>query len=605
MRKRINISVRWLPAIASAVCSRRRSLRRAHRFNTTVPSQIMDQFRNQRIQWTTNVWVYANTLFGILAVIEFAWSAAVMLLEKSDLQSWTSALIRKLMWIGAFYALLLNGRIWIPAIIDSFTQIGQNAAGLGALSPSGVFMQGLSLAGALMDGASTSAFFTNPGTSLALAFAALLIVVSYTIITINFIVTLVESYLVVSVGFIFLGFGGSRWTAPYTERYIGLAVSIGIKIVLLYCLISAGFGLSLGWLDEAQGIATSARPAMTAFDVMGGSLIFMMCCWQIPKLFAAVIGGSPALTGGDLVATAAVVGGAALAVGGAAAAGVARIGGRRRQCGGGHRICGERRRRGLRHTTAVASVGSVGAGSSAGGGSVSPPFVAVASSAANGGGGADSRTRHQKFGRRWFRARSDNSQIASAWEFGWERKRIEREHGHAGAPPSASSALSSIGGEPLAGSGFETQAPQRGFAPASSGQPSQPLTGPTRFVFFDRAAEQRAVTLSLAPSSVEAAPGGVADQRPGSSGVVSDVASVAEAWACASPSTASYGEEERARSARVADQVRGLPARLGSVPPMRRHMPRHPEFQSITRSNGGLMNLLRNAKYQSRSFPYA
>ena len=130
-------------------------------FNTTVPSQIMDQLRNSRTQWTTNVWGYANALFGILAVIEFAWSAAVMLLEKSDLQSWTSALIRKLMWIGAFYALLLNGRNWIPAIIDSFTQIGQNAAGTSALSPSGVFMQGLSLAGALMDGASTSAFFTT------------------------------------------------------------------------------------------------------------------------------------------------------------------------------------------------------------------------------------------------------------------------------------------------------------------------------------------------------------------------------------------------------------------------------------------------------------
>jgi type IV secretion system protein TrbL len=99
---------------------------------------------------------------GFWRVIEFAWSAAVMLLEKSDLQSWTSALVRKLMWIGAFYALLLNGRIWIPAIIDSFTQIGQNAAGLGALSPSGVFMQGLSLAGALMDGASTSPSSPTP-----------------------------------------------------------------------------------------------------------------------------------------------------------------------------------------------------------------------------------------------------------------------------------------------------------------------------------------------------------------------------------------------------------------------------------------------------------
>ena len=42
----------------------------------------MDQYRSQRIQWTTNIWPYANTLFGLLAVIEFAWSAAVMLLEK-------------------------------------------------------------------------------------------------------------------------------------------------------------------------------------------------------------------------------------------------------------------------------------------------------------------------------------------------------------------------------------------------------------------------------------------------------------------------------------------------------------------------------------------
>jgi type IV secretion system protein TrbL len=386
VRNRIHQSLRWMPAVAIAsLFVQAVFAQTGPSFNTTVPSQIMDQFRNNRTLWTTNVFVYANSLFGILAVIEFAWSAAAMLLEKSDLQTWTSALIRKLMWIGAFYALLLNGRIWIPAIIDSFTQIGQSAARLGALSPSGIFIQGLSIAGALMDGASTSAFFTNPGTSLALAFAALLIVISYTLITINFIVTFVESYLVVSVGFIFLGFGGSRWTAPYTERYIGLAVSIGIKVVLLYCLISAGFDLSQGWLDEAQAIAASSRPAMTAFDVMGGSLIFMMCCWQIPKLFAAVIGGSPALTGGDLAATAAVVGSAALAVGGAAVAGVGALAGE----GGAAAGTGSAASAGgagSSTTTAVASVGSVGAGSSSSGGSVSPPLSPSPGSTANSGG---------------------------------------------------------------------------------------------------------------------------------------------------------------------------------------------------------------------------
>ena len=113
--------------------------------------------------WFTAVWPYANTLFGMLAVIEFAWSAAVMLLEKSDLQSWTAALVRKVMWLGAFYALLLYGRFWIPAIIDSFEMIGQNAAGTGPMSPSDVFTRGIDLAGALMATSSSAAFFTNLG----------------------------------------------------------------------------------------------------------------------------------------------------------------------------------------------------------------------------------------------------------------------------------------------------------------------------------------------------------------------------------------------------------------------------------------------------------
>src|SRR3954470_3754070 len=104
------------------------------------PSAILNEYRNQRALWFTMVWPYANTLFGLLAVIEFAWSAAVMLLEKADLQSWTAALVRKIMWIGAFYMLLLNGRVWIPAIIDSFNQIGAGAAGFGVtLSPGDIF----------------------------------------------------------------------------------------------------------------------------------------------------------------------------------------------------------------------------------------------------------------------------------------------------------------------------------------------------------------------------------------------------------------------------------------------------------------------------------
>src|SRR5579884_2001878 len=284
-------------------------------FHTSNANDILQQFRNQRVLWTTNIWPYANTLFGLLATIEFAWSAAVMLLEKSDLQSWTSALIRKLMWIGAFYALLIYGRFWIPAITDSFELIGQNASGTGPMAPSDVFTRGIDIAGALMATSSTAAFFTNLGTSLAMIFTGIITALAFIAITVQFVVAMVESYIIVAAGFIFVGFGGSRWTAPYVERYIGLGVSTGVKIMLLYLLIGTGMSLSVDWMTDAQKIASDASPAMSALEIMGASIIFMMLCWQIPKLFAAVLGGSPALSGGDLISSGAFIAGGAVAVG--------------------------------------------------------------------------------------------------------------------------------------------------------------------------------------------------------------------------------------------------------------------------------------------------
>jgi type IV secretion system protein TrbL len=397
-------------------------------YTTTVPGSIMDQFRAQRANWTAGVWLYANSLFGLLAIIEFAWSAAVMLLEKSDLQSWTSALVRKMMWLGAFYALLLYGSSWIPAIIDSFTAIGQTASGVVALSPGDVFAQGLQIAGALLGGASTSAFFTNPGPSLALVFCALIIVISYVIITINFIVTMVESYILVSVGFVFLGFGGSRWTAPYVERFIGLAVAIGIKILLLYCLIAAGMGLGLIWIDEAQSVSASDRPLMIAFDVMGAAVIFMMLCWHIPKLFAGVLGGAPTLTGGDFAATVGAIVSGALAAGSTVGTGArALIGG-------------------------MLASKAVGAGTAGGGGSAPGASSAIASvGAAKGAGGATGVAPPSM-------ASAGTASAGAA---------TRGQPDPPSRPASSKTAMSAIGAQPLAGSGFESERTAKGFQPAT------------------------------------------------------------------------------------------------------------------------------------------
>ena len=83
---------------------------------------------------------------------------------------------------------------------------------------------------------------------------------------------LVESYVVVGAGFIFLGFGGSRWTAPYVERYIALAVAVGVKIMVLYLLIGGGITISAGWVARANSISGLLNPLMDVLDIVGGGV---------------------------------------------------------------------------------------------------------------------------------------------------------------------------------------------------------------------------------------------------------------------------------------------------------------------------------------------
>ena len=338
---------------------------------------MLDQYRSVRNTWLTTAAGYANRLFGLLALIEFAWTGAMLVLERTDLQGWTAALIRKMMFIGAFFALLTFGPDWIPRIIESFQIVGQTASGLPALAPTDVLVRGLNIAGNLLSGAANSGWMGSFGTALALVFAALLTFLAFLGLTVQLVVTLVESYLVVGAGFLFLGFGGSRWTAPYVERYIAFAVSTGVKVMTLYLLLGAGMALTNTWANAATAVPASASPAVDALDISASAVILLMICWNAPKLAASMLGGSPSFTGGDAVSTAGgLAQGAFLA--GAAATGGAALGAKMLAAKGSGMAVGQ---------AAGAGVGGLGGGFGAAG-AASPP----AGPRPSGGSGGTSAT---------------------------------------------------------------------------------------------------------------------------------------------------------------------------------------------------------------------
>ena len=291
------------------------------------PSDILDDYQNAMGQWESAATSAAATLFALLAAIEVTWTAIVMTLEKTDMQAWVATVIKKLMGIGIFWALLKYGATWLPAIVNSFIKIGQNGSNQTALNPSSILVEGLNISGKLFSTAGQMGLSFDFGTALCIAFAGIGIFLSFAIVCVHFVMAMVESYIVLGAGYIFLGFGGSRWTSSYVERYIGLAVNVGVRLMVLYLLIGLGQTFATQWDTRAGSIQYTSAGVQTAFGLLGSTLIYAAVCWTAPKLVGSIMGGSPSLTGGDLIATgvAAAAAGltavAALASGGAAAAG--------------------------------------------------------------------------------------------------------------------------------------------------------------------------------------------------------------------------------------------------------------------------------------------
>ncbi len=102
---------------------------------------------------------------------------------------------------------------------------------------------------------------------------------------------LVESYVVLGGGVLFLGFAAFRGTAAFAENLIAYTFGIGIKIFLLYLIVGLGSQIARGWIPLIQSSAFFG-PASPLLQVVGGSIIFAVLAIRIPNAVAARLSGS-------------------------------------------------------------------------------------------------------------------------------------------------------------------------------------------------------------------------------------------------------------------------------------------------------------------------
>lgn len=274
---------------------------------------LLQLIQNSASTWDSRLRGYAIMLFWGLALIQFVWVFFPLIFKQADFAEIVGELIRFILVIGFFFALLTYSAQWGQAVVDSFRQAGGNASGLGsAMRPGDIFGVAIELAKTV-----GNVETWNPLTATLVALAGLLVLLCFAFIAAFMALTIIESYIVINASVLFMGFGGSQWTREFSLAIARYAVAVGAKLFVLTLLVGLVVGAAKTWQ------AAYNQDDASMWTMVGLALACAYLTKTIPELVAGMISGTSQGGGGAIGMMAAAVAAAAVATGGAAAAGAA------------------------------------------------------------------------------------------------------------------------------------------------------------------------------------------------------------------------------------------------------------------------------------------
>lgn len=351
---------------------------------------VTKTFEPLQHKWFAALSHEALILFMLLLTIDVCWLGIQSMLTKKPLEELFPSVVKKLIVACFFLAILQNAGSWIPDIINSFTDAGTLASGMGGLSPSGIMTNGVNIAAQILGAAPANAHTgTMFGNALAAMKAditggflieyverllvAIAILLSFTMIALEMCVTLIQSYFVLGAGVLFLGAGGSRWTTKYVDAYLNFAISTGAKLFTIYLLVGAISTAIVPTLVKDLTINLGAGGGFNlqnGFGAAGTCVIIWMLVKKIPEMTASMLSGSLSTGAGDVGQAA---GGMAMLAAGTVA--IAATGGTAAVGAGGTAISMGRKMAGMAGNMASSAVSNAASGAvqASGGNAVPPP----------------------------------------------------------------------------------------------------------------------------------------------------------------------------------------------------------------------------------------
>lgn len=280
-----------LAATAVALACGAAAVARAQAPDGQVLDGIGQQYQAASRLWRPRLVPLAQQLFLLLASIEFVVSGAVWALRRHSLDDIAAKFLLKFTLVAFLLALITSFTFWFPPIINGFAVAGERAIGGLTVSPSSVIDIGRETAFRVLQALDLGVMLRDPAMAVFAALSALVVALAYIAIAAQLVLVLVESYVVLGGGVLFLGFAAFRGTAAFAENLVAYTFSVGIKVFLLYLIVGLGTQIARGWIPLIQA-STFFGPASPLLQVVGGAVIFAVLAIRVPNVVAARLAGA-------------------------------------------------------------------------------------------------------------------------------------------------------------------------------------------------------------------------------------------------------------------------------------------------------------------------
>lgn len=245
--------------------------------------------------WFPRLVPIAQRLFMLLAGLEFAVSGAVWALRRESLDDVAAKFLLKFTLVAFLLALITSFDYWIPPIVNGFAAAGEHAIGKNTtVNPSDVIDIGRENSMLVMKSLRVSVMLQDPAMAIYGALSALIIALCFMAVAAQLTLVIIESYIVLGAGVLFLGFSAFRGTASFAENLIAYALHVGVKIFFLYLIVGIGTELTRTWPALIQS-SEFFGPASPLFQVVGGALIFAVLAIAIPTTVAGRLAVRPSI----------------------------------------------------------------------------------------------------------------------------------------------------------------------------------------------------------------------------------------------------------------------------------------------------------------------